>query len=83
VAAAVRQGGVNASHAGDPALDTGDFGDVSRGYPAAGNLRVDYVLPSVDLEVLDAMVKEDRFITLHSRLLRAFVAAAQQCEPDV
>lgn len=50
-AAAVRQGGVNADHRGDPALDTGDFSD-----NRVGNLRVDYVLPSVDLEVVDSGV---------------------------
>ena len=50
-AAALEQGGVNAQHQGDPAHDTGDFGDHS-----VGNLRLDYVLPSVDLEMLDAQV---------------------------
>lgn len=37
------QGGVNASHRGDPAHDTSDFFDGAGG---AGNLRVDHVLPS-------------------------------------
>jgi Endonuclease/Exonuclease/phosphatase family len=37
------QGGVNASHQGDPAFDTSDFFDGSGG---AGNLRVDHILPS-------------------------------------
>ncbi|WP_217213352.1 endonuclease/exonuclease/phosphatase family protein [Streptomyces sp. AC550_RSS872] len=41
VEAARLQGGANASHLGDPAYDTSDFGDT-----APGNLRVDYVLPS-------------------------------------
>ncbi|WP_084698661.1 glycerophosphodiester phosphodiesterase family protein [Muricoccus aerilatus] len=36
------QGGSNASHTGDPARDTADFADA-----APGNLRADYVLPSV------------------------------------
>jgi len=36
------QGGANASHTGDPAHDTADFAD-----GAPGNLRADYVLPSV------------------------------------
>lgn len=36
-------GGANATHRGDPAEDTGDFG------PRVGNLRLDYVLPSVGL----------------------------------
>ena len=47
VAAAERDGGVNAEHAGDPAADTADWDD-ERG---PGNLRVDYVLPSADLDV--------------------------------
>ena len=38
---AIRAGGLNAVHTGDPALDTGDFAP-----NAPGNLRVDYVLPS-------------------------------------
>jgi hypothetical protein len=41
----------NPGHAGDPALDTADFDD-----PAPGNLRVDYILPSSDLQVRDAAV---------------------------
>ncbi len=50
--AALSQGGVNATHRGDPALDTADFNDS----PAPGNLRADYVLPSRDLRVRDAGV---------------------------
>jgi hypothetical protein len=42
-AEAVAQGGMNASHTGDPHQDTADFND--RG---VGNLRVDYLLPSRD-----------------------------------
>ena len=42
-----RQGGANADHTGDPALDTADWRDE----PGPGNLRVDYVLPSRDLIV--------------------------------
>lgn len=38
------QGGANATHQGDPALDTGDFGD--RPPYGPGNMRIDYVLPS-------------------------------------
>ncbi|MFZ1725841.1 MAG: endonuclease/exonuclease/phosphatase family protein [Albidovulum sp.] len=49
---AVNQGGVNALNLGDPALDTVDWPDD----PGPGNLRVDYVLPSSDLTVLDAGV---------------------------
>ncbi|WP_139978310.1 endonuclease/exonuclease/phosphatase family protein [Nocardioides litoris] len=51
--AAVRQGGANLAHRGDPALDTADFADS----PAPGNLRADYVLPSRrGLQVRDAGV---------------------------
>nr|WP_321166172.1 endonuclease/exonuclease/phosphatase family protein [Serinicoccus sp. CNJ-927] len=46
------QGGANEDHRADPALDTADFNDT----PAPGNLRVDYVLPSRQLPVLDAGV---------------------------
>lgn len=48
------QGGANDSHLGDPALDTADFSDQPPFGP--GNLRVDYVLPSRGLRVLDAAV---------------------------
>jgi endonuclease/exonuclease/phosphatase family metal-dependent hydrolase len=48
VIAAQLQGGANATHQGDPAQDTADFSD---GANAPGNLRVDYVLPSGDLQV--------------------------------
>lgn len=51
VAADERDGQANQRHEGDPRLDTADFSD-SR----VGNLRVDYVLPSADLQVLDAGV---------------------------
>lgn len=40
-------------HSGDPALDTADWPDPPRG---PGNLRVDYVLPSADLEITGAGV---------------------------
>lgn len=43
---AMKQGQMNAKHKGDPALDTGDFGDKN-----VGNLRIDYVLPSRNLKV--------------------------------
>ena len=49
--AAALQGGANATHEGDPAYDTADFAD-----GAPGNLRVDYVLPSRRLKVLDSGV---------------------------
>ncbi|MGD9535622.1 MAG: endonuclease/exonuclease/phosphatase family protein [Alphaproteobacteria bacterium] len=42
VAQAALQGGANDSHIGNPAYDTADFAD-----SAPGNLRADYVLPSV------------------------------------
>lgn len=43
------QAGANADHKGNPAFDTADFGFAGPGQPdkAPGNLRVDYVLPSV------------------------------------
>jgi hypothetical protein len=47
--AAARQGGANATHHGPAAEDTADFSDGGANSP--GNLRVDYVLPSADLEV--------------------------------
>lgn len=53
VQAAAEQGGVNESHKGDPAADTSDFGDRGR---ASGNLRIDYVLPSKTLTVINAGV---------------------------
>lgn len=43
---AEKQGQMNTKHKGDPALDTGDFGDKN-----VGNLRIDYVLPSKNLKV--------------------------------
>jgi endonuclease/exonuclease/phosphatase family metal-dependent hydrolase len=51
VAASREQGRVNLEHRGDPAADTADMGDTS-----AGNLRIDYVLPSLGLEVVDCGV---------------------------
>ncbi|HJO35084.1 MAG TPA: endonuclease/exonuclease/phosphatase family protein [Gammaproteobacteria bacterium] len=53
IEATARQGGVNAVQLGDPRLDTADFAD---GEGAAGNLRVDYVLPSRDLRIAAAGV---------------------------
>ena len=50
-AAAAAQGGANAGQHGDPRFDTADFRD-----EAPGNLRVDYVLPSVGLEITGAGV---------------------------
>jgi 3-phytase len=51
VDAAERQGGANLTQRGDPAFDTADFAD-----SAPGNLRVDYVLPSRPLRIVDAAV---------------------------
>jgi hypothetical protein len=47
--AARRQGGANLRHRGPAEQDTADFSDSGPNSP--GNLRVDYVLPSADLEV--------------------------------
>ncbi len=51
-AAATMQGGGNTAHRGHATADTADWDDV-RG---PGNLRVDYVLPSNDLTVVDSGV---------------------------
>ena len=51
LAKSVEDGAPNPSHRGDPASDTGDFFE-----PASGNLRIDYVLPSQQLEVADGGV---------------------------
>lgn len=48
--AAASQGGVNAEHLGDPAEDTADFSE------PPGNLRVDYVLPSRQIRIVDSGV---------------------------
>lgn len=45
------QKGINVAHRGNPAADTSDFND-----EAVGNYRLDYVLPSRDLETLDCGV---------------------------
>lgn len=52
--AALRDGGVNGGHRGDPSLDTADWGDTGTGAP--GNLRVSYILPSTHWSVRDAGV---------------------------
>lgn len=49
---ATLQGGFNDLHLGDPAFDTADFADAF----GPGNLRVDYVLPSKALRIVDAGV---------------------------
>ncbi len=48
----VNQGPPNDVHLGDPAFDTADFSEAAFGGP--GNLRVDYVLPSRSLKMVDA-----------------------------
>ncbi|MEO0830567.1 MAG: endonuclease/exonuclease/phosphatase family protein, partial [Pseudomonadota bacterium] len=53
VQAADQDGGVNKRQTGPAAQDTVDWPDAPGG---PGNLRVDYVLPSADLAVLDAGV---------------------------
>jgi len=45
--ASQQQAGLNVSHKGNPALDTSDFND-----EFTGNLRLDYLLPSLDLNVV-------------------------------
>lgn len=47
---AAADGADNESHTGDPAFDTSDFSE------PPGNLRVDYALPSADLEIVNASV---------------------------
>ncbi len=47
LSAATAQGKANEKHRGNPAQDTGDFSD-----RVVGNLRVDYVLPSTEFEVV-------------------------------
>lgn len=73
------QGGANADHQGEARLDTADFSDD----PQPGNLRVDYVLPSKELQVVASSVYwpergqpgseltgEDPFPTSDHRLVR-------------
>lgn len=52
IAASTLQGGVNATHSGNPALDTADWSDED----GPGNLRVSYVLPDASLNVLGSGV---------------------------
>jgi len=53
VEASREQGGKNQRHQNPPEHDTADFADTGR---APGNLRVDYVLPSKELKVIDGAV---------------------------
>lgn len=48
---ATLQAQANISHTGNPAYDTADFSD-----SAPGNLRVDYVLPSINMTILNSGV---------------------------
>jgi hypothetical protein len=50
IASTTRIGGINLEHRGDPAEDTAEFS------PRAGNLRVDYVLPSRQFAIVDSGV---------------------------
>lgn len=50
VEASELQGGINNDHLGDPRFDTADFAE------PPGNIRVDYVLPSKSLRILDSAV---------------------------
>jgi 3-phytase/alkaline phosphatase D len=50
-AASEAQGGINNKHEGNPAADTADFND-----RYTGNLRLDFVLPSRELEIQDGGV---------------------------
>ncbi len=50
IEASARSGGANATQRGDPAHDTGEFGE------RVGNMRIDYVLPSRGISVRDARV---------------------------
>jgi uncharacterized protein len=49
--ASLRQAGINPSHLGGAAFDTADFADTT-----PGNLRTDYVLPSINLKLVGAGV---------------------------
>ena len=57
---AILQDAANDLHLGDPAYDTADFADAYGPPPdyggAPGNLRADYVLPRLELRILDAGV---------------------------
>jgi endonuclease/exonuclease/phosphatase family metal-dependent hydrolase len=85
--AARRQGGVNATQRADPRFDTADFTD-----SAAGNLRVDYVLPSREIAIcgggvfwpqqddpLYELVNDDTAATSDHRLVWIDVALSGRC----
>jgi hypothetical protein len=50
----LRQGSNNLEHCGKAIYDTADFGEIQFGGP--GNIRVDYVLPSANMEIVDSGV---------------------------
>jgi len=60
--ASLRQGGINGEHEGPARLDTADFSDTE-----PGNLRVDYVLPSTQINIRSSAVF---WPTPHSPLFR-------------
>jgi endonuclease/exonuclease/phosphatase family metal-dependent hydrolase len=64
VEASATQGAANASHAGEARHDTADFND-----RVAGNLRVDYLLPSRELRVCDGGVFWPRRDQPHAALV--------------
>jgi endonuclease/exonuclease/phosphatase family metal-dependent hydrolase len=69
VKASQRQGKINEKHKGNPAHDTGDFNDT-----AAGNLRIDFVLPSSNCKVVGGGVfwpTEDQLKDLDPKLADA------------
>jgi Endonuclease/Exonuclease/phosphatase family len=51
VEATALQGGANLTHRSDPRFDTADFADT-----APGNLHADYVLPRINLKIVDGAV---------------------------
>jgi hypothetical protein len=51
IEATLLQGGINLYHIANPAFDTADFSDTT-----PGNLRADYVLPSIDLPLTNARI---------------------------
>ena len=86
------QGGANATQRGDPRLDTADFND-----RAAGNLRVDYLLPSKGITVCGGGVfwpsRSEPAATLvwgdrpppssdHRLVWLDIIAAGGRCPPD-
>jgi hypothetical protein len=69
VEASKLQGKVNEKHKGNPANDTGDFNDNS-----AGNLRIDFVLPSSNCKIVGGGVfwpTADQLKVIDSKLVDA------------